>query len=104
MNIHFTTPDGRTITCAARPGDTVMQVAVAHNVETIIGECGGAMVCATCHCHVPPDWLAAVGPRGDIEDDVLDCIDAEVTEASRLSCQIRLTPALDGLVVRLVAR
>lgn len=104
MNIHFTTPDGRRLTCAARPGETVMQVAVANNIETIIAECGGAMVCATCHCHVAPEWLAATGPRGEVENDMLDCIDTEVTAESRLSCQIRLSPELDGLVIRLVAR
>ncbi|MCB1639995.1 MAG: 2Fe-2S iron-sulfur cluster binding domain-containing protein, partial [Thiothrix sp.] len=62
-----------------------------------------SMMCATCHCYVDEAWQAKTGPRVDGEDDLLECASSEVRPASRLSCQIRLTPELDGLVVHLPA-
>jgi 2Fe-2S ferredoxin len=65
-------------------------------------ECGGACACATCHVHVDPQWAAQLPPPSREEIDMLDGA-FDVTEASRLSCQILLTPELDGLRLRLVA-
>ncbi|MBE3637610.1 2Fe-2S iron-sulfur cluster-binding protein [Mangrovicoccus algicola] len=101
MKLTFIAHDGTETVVEARPGDTVMSTALAHDVGGILGECGGSMMCATCHCHVDPDWTAATGARMDGEDDMLDCAASEVTQTSRLSCQIRLTEAMDGLVIRL---
>ena len=82
-------------------GESVMSLAIANDVDGIVAECGGSMMCATCHCYVDDDWAAATGPRLDGEDDMLGCAVSEVTQRSRLSCQIKLTEALDGLVVHL---
>ena len=85
------------------PGLSLMQGALANNVRGIIGDCGGACSCATCHCYVDPAWLDKVGEKGDIEESLLE----EVMDGqpnSRLSCQIKVSEELDGLVVRLPAK
>jgi ferredoxin, 2Fe-2S len=81
-------------------GNTVMEGAVKHNVPGIDADCGGACACATCHVYVDPDWFEKVGAPSVMEESMLDFAEA-VTPTSRLSCQIRVTEALDGLVVRL---
>jgi 2Fe-2S ferredoxin len=86
-----------------QPGSSVMQGAVANNVRGIIAECGGACSCATCHVYVDPTWQEKLGEKNANEAALLE----EVCDAkpnSRLSCQIKVTPALDGLVVRLPAK
>lgn len=83
-------------------GENVMRGAVNNGVEGIVGECGGGLACATCHCYVAADWADVVGgPSSDDERDMLESAAAEVRPTSRLSCQIEMTPALDGLVVEL---
>ena len=79
-------------------GSTVMEVALRNNVPGIDAECGGACACATCHVYVDDDWTDAVGPAEAMEQDMLDFA-SDVRESSRLSCQIRITPELDGLRV-----
>ena len=93
--------DGTEETVEGREGDSVMATALAEGVDGIVAECGGSMMCATCHCHVDPDWADRTGPRKDGEEDMLDSAASPVDETSRLSCQIVLTPELDGLRVRL---
>jgi len=66
----------------------------------IKAECGGAAACATCHVHVDPRWATLLPPPNDEEIDMLDAA-FDVTETSRLSCQILLTPDMDGLRLRL---
>lgn len=84
----------------AEAGKSVMQNAVDRMVPGIIGDCGGACSCATCHGYVDPAWADKVEPKNDGEDAMLD--GALHTQAnSRLTCQITMTDALDGLVVRL---
>ena len=99
--ITYVAHDGRTFTVDGRDGDSVMQTAVLNGVGGIIGECGGSMMCATCHCYVDEEWAERTGPRQEGEEDMLDSAASEVLPTSRLSCQIKLTPALDGLAVRL---
>jgi ferredoxin, 2Fe-2S len=83
-------------------GDNVMRGALNHDLPGIVGECGGGLACATCHCYVDAAWTAATGgPSSQDEADMLECSAAEVRPSSRLSCQIVMTPALDGLVVHL---
>ena len=83
-------------------GENVMHGAVYNGVEGIVGECGGGLACATCHCYVDEAWTAKVGgPASQDETDMLESTSAEVTPASRLSCQIIVGPELDGLVVHL---
>ncbi len=101
VKVTYVQPDGAEITVEAREGDSVMSAAIANDVEGIVAECGGSMMCATCHCYVEADWADRTGARMEGEDDMLDCAVSEVTETSRLSCQIRLTAELDGLRVRL---
>jgi ferredoxin, 2Fe-2S len=84
------------------PGDSVMQGAVNNMISGIVAECGGALACATCHCYVDDAWIDRVGPpASDAEKQMLECAAAEVKRGSRLSCQIAVNEALDGLVVRL---
>jgi 2Fe-2S ferredoxin len=86
-------------------GENVMRGAVNNGVEGIVGECGGGLACATCHCYVDEAWADKVGgPSSDDERDMLESAAAEVRPTSRLSCQIEITPELDGLVVRLPER
>lgn len=101
VTLTFVAPDGRRTTIDAPEGSSVMKAAVAHDVDGIVGECGGAMMCATCHCYVDEAWASRTGPRNAGEDDMLEGAAAEVTPRSRLSCQIVLGADLDGLVVHL---
>ena len=85
------------------PGLSVMQGAIENKVRGILGECGGVCQCATCHVYVDPAWLDKVGEKGATEELLLeDVIDGQPN--SRLSCQIKVTEELDGLVVRLPAK
>jgi len=82
------------------PGVSVMQGAVGNNVRGIIGDCGGACSCATCHVYIDPEWVDRVGEKSVTEEALLE----EVCDArpnSRLSCQINVIDDLEGLVVRL---
>ena len=83
-----------------KPGRTVMEGAVQNNVPGIDGDCGGSCACATCHVYVDAAWLSKVGSRKDDEQQMLDFAD-NVEPNSRLSCQIEVTPALEGLIVRM---
>lgn len=101
VKVTFVAADGTRTDIDAREGASVMHTAVANDVDGIVGECGGAMMCATCHCYVDDAWADRVGARSEGEDDMLEGAASEVTGRSRLSCQIKLTPDLDGLVVHL---
>jgi 2Fe-2S ferredoxin len=83
-------------------GMTVMEGAVKHNVPGIDADCGGACACATCHVYVDPAWFEKTGAPSGMEQSMLDFA-SEVEPTSRLSCQIKISPALDGLIVRLPA-
>lgn len=82
----------------APEGLSVMEAAVENNIPGIDGDCGGACACATCHVHVEPDWLAKLEPKSELEEGMLDFAFG-VDETSRLSCQIKLSPELDGITV-----
>ena len=87
-----------------RPGQSLMQAAVDANVKGIAADCGGSLICASCHVYVrEPHASALPAPVGD-ELDMLDFTAAPRRENSRLSCQIELTEALDGLVVEVPDR
>ena len=87
----------------AQEGSTAMEAAVRNGVPGIDAECGGACACATCHVYVDEAWRTKVGEPSPMEEDMLDFA-SEVAPNSRLSCQIKLTAALDGLVLRLPER
>src|SRR5687767_15946568 len=80
-------------------GLSVMEGAVKNRVPGIDADCGGACACATCHVYVDPEWQPKLPPRQDMEEQMLDFA-IDLKPNSRLSCQIKVTPALDGLVVR----
>jgi 2Fe-2S ferredoxin len=80
-------------------GWTVMEGAVKNRVPGIDADCGGACACATCHVYVDPAWAPKLRPREDMEEQMLDFA-IDLKPNSRLSCQIKVTPELDGLVVR----
>jgi 2Fe-2S ferredoxin len=79
-------------------GQSVMQGAVAHAIPGIVAECGGSLTCATCHVHLAPDWYERFPPPESAERDLLEIVD-EPTAGSRLSCQLIVTAAMDGLDV-----
>lgn len=99
--VTFEHPDGQRQTVDADPGDSVMRIATSNLVKGIIGECGGELICATCHVFVDPSWLRSLPPMSEIEREMLEVASEEPTAYSRLSCQIVLTDALDGLTVRI---
>ncbi|MGW2889735.1 2Fe-2S iron-sulfur cluster-binding protein [Streptomyces griseoruber] len=93
----FQLPDGTERKVTAASGTVLMQAAVSNGVQGIVAECGGNASCATCHVYVDRSELAG-GPN-DVEDEMLDFTAAERRPTSRLSCQVELSDALDGLVV-----
>jgi 2Fe-2S ferredoxin len=98
--ITFIAHDGTTTTLDVPVGTTVMRAAVDNGVGGIDGDCGGLCACATCHVFVDPAWTAAVGPQSADEASLLD-LAPDPQPNSRLGCQIEITAALDGLVVRM---
>ena len=98
--ITFIQPDGSVQTVEGEAGMTVMETAKKHLVPGIEAECGGACACATCHVYVDAAWRERVGAPAEMEEDMLDFA-FDVREESRLSCQIKVTDALDGLMVRI---
>jgi ferredoxin, 2Fe-2S len=81
-------------------GNTVMEGAIDNMIDGIVAECGGSCTCATCHVYVDEEWLDKVGEPREFEKDLLEMV-LDPEPNSRLSCQIEITPALDGLVVHL---
>jgi len=79
-------------------GLSVMEGAVGHGVPGIDGDCGGACACATCHVYVDSVWAGRIPPANELEMGMLEMA-VEPTAFSRLACQIRVAPELDGLVV-----
>jgi ferredoxin, 2Fe-2S len=96
--ITFVQPDGSQQTVTAAAGVTVMEAAKVNRIAGIEAECGGACACATCHIYVQEAWVDKVGKPAAMEEDMLDFA-FDVRPESRLSCQIKVTDALDGLVV-----
>ena len=101
--ITYIDPDGTRRVVEGKTGSTVMETAIEHGVPGIVAECGGACACATCHVHVDAEWTEVVGPAEPMEEDMLDFA-FDVRPNSRLSCQIRVTDALEGLVVHVPER
>jgi len=83
----------------AAEGQSLMEIAKAHDVAGIFGDCGGGCACATCHVYVDPAWWDKVGGPDDIEFAMLDMVSDVQRDNSRLGCQIKMSPALDGITV-----
>ncbi|WP_448046023.1 2Fe-2S iron-sulfur cluster-binding protein [Bradyrhizobium liaoningense] len=97
-------PDGKSDRVETSDGESAMQAATRYGLDGILAECGGNAMCATCHVYVDDSWLARLPDMADDEDALLDGTASERLPNSRLSCQIKITPALDGLVLRLPER
>ena len=102
--VRYVAADGSEHVADGRPGESVMRTAVKNGVPGIIGECGGNASCATCHVYVRPEFLDTVAPPSDFERDMLDLAVTDPRDNSRLSCQIRISDELDGLIVDLPER
>lgn len=96
----YVTHDGTRHTIELENGETLMMGATSHSIPGIDGDCGGCAACGTCHVHVDAGWMAVAGPPTDVEKDMLQFADGAATD-SRLSCQIRMRPDLDGIIVHL---
>ncbi|WP_342361476.1 2Fe-2S iron-sulfur cluster-binding protein [Terrarubrum flagellatum] len=103
VKITFVDSGGTQRSVEAEPGSTVMENAIRNAVPGIEAECGGACACATCHVYVDEAWTSVVGPASPMEEDMLDFA-FEVKPNSRLSCQIKVRPELDGLIVNTPSR
>ena len=82
-------------------GENLMRAALNEGLDGMVGECGGGLACATCHCYVEEDWADRLPAPAQTELDMLECTASERRPSSRLSCQIIASDALDGLVVHL---
>ena len=96
--ITFIDAAGQARTVDAEDGSTVMETALKNAVPGIEAECGGACACATCHVYVDESWVERLGKAEQMEEDMLDFA-FDVRPTSRLSCQIKVRPELDGLMV-----
>ena len=92
--------NGTSHTVEVAEGLTVMEGAVQNNIPGIDADCGGGMACATCHVYVKDEWFDKINKKSEGEDDMIDQA-YEPKKSSRLSCQIQVSPELDGLEVHL---
>ena len=99
IRVNFITRDGTTVTVEATPGDRLLEVAQAAGMP-LEGTCEGQMACSTCHVIAAAEWFAKLPEASEEEEDMLD-LAAGACSTSRLSCQIVLTEALDGLTMRI---
>ena len=99
--IIFASPVGERVALDAKPGSTVMLTAVTNGVEGILAECGGCLGCGTCHVYVEPSQLHLLPPVSPAEDAILDMTASERCFNSRLSCQLIVSEAFEGLLLRL---
>lgn len=89
--------DGTEFNIVAENGTTLMENAIKNNVPGIEAECGGACACATCHLYIADEWVDKIPKPESMEEDMLDFA-YDVRSQSRLSCQIKISDELDGLV------
>lgn len=98
MKVKFRAQSGQTYEVEATKGLSLMQVATSHGVPGIDAECGGVLSCATCHVHIDTEWVEKLQPASKAESSMLEFA-ADPHPRGRLSCQIKMTEALDGLSV-----
>ncbi|HEX2656071.1 MAG TPA: 2Fe-2S iron-sulfur cluster-binding protein [Xanthobacteraceae bacterium] len=99
VKITFIDVEGAARTVEAEVGSTLMEAAVKNSIPGIEAECGGACACSTCHVYIDDAWIEKTGEPAPMEEDMLDFA-FDIRPASRLSCQIKVSQELDGLVVR----
>ena len=98
VHVTFVAHDGTRRTVDIKEGVSAMEGALAHRIPGIDGDCGGACACATCHVYVDPEWAGRLPPPNELETSMLK-LALEPKASSRLSCQIKLGPELEGLVL-----
>jgi len=101
--ITYVEHDGTEHAVVLEDGVSLMEGALSNGVPGIDGDCGGNAACATCHVFLAPEWMLAAGARSEQELSMLELADEFRSEASRLACQINVSPALDGLRVAMPA-
>lgn len=99
VKVTFITARGEKVAAEGRVGDRLLEVAQNAGMP-LEGTCEGQMACSTCHVIVAPEWYVRLPRASEDEEDMLD-LAAGVARTSRLSCQIELTEALDGIEVRI---
>ncbi len=100
--IIFVQPDGSQQIVEAAVGESLMDAATANLVPGILADCGGGCSCATCHVYVDAAWVAKLAPADEMEEAMLEGA-LNPDDRSRLSCQLRVSEALDGIVVHVPA-
>ncbi len=98
--VTFIEDNGTSHTVEIAEGWSLMEGAVKQLVPGIDADCGGACACATCQVYVDDTWMAKLPPKGEMEETMLDFA-PDRRKGSRLSCQVRMTAALDGIVLKL---
>lgn len=96
--INFISHDGESFTVEIEAGFSLMEGAIRNGIEGIDADCGGSCACGTCRVVVEPEWRERVGAAGDVEEIMLEMAPSPM-EGARLSCQIEVTDALEGLIV-----
>lgn len=81
-----------------------MRGALNHDIPGIVGECGGGLACATCHCFIEDSWIDRMGTPSPTETEMLECAAVALQPGSRLSCQIVADAEVDGLIVHVPER
>lgn len=104
LKITFIEPGGRVVAIDVPEGCSLMHAATSHGVVGIVAECGGACACATCHGYVEGDAAKALDAPSATEAAMLEAVAAELRPNSRLGCQIKAIPSLEGLVFRIAER
>ncbi|KAA1191977.1 (2Fe-2S)-binding protein [Pseudohalioglobus sediminis] len=97
--IHVTDASGASHVVEAPNGESLMSALLNAGIDGILADCGGGCACATCHCYIEGDGMDRVGEANSLENLMLDSAAAERRDNSRLSCQIDVTEALEGLKV-----
>lgn len=99
VRVTYVQPDGSSREVRLSAGTSLMQGALDNGISGIVAECGGACVCATCHIYVDEAYLGLLDKPTPTEDEMLDAVAAERRDNSRLSCQIKASERLDGIVL-----
>ena len=102
-HITYIEASGQSTTVNLPDGWNLMQGAITNGIDGILGECGGSCACATCHCYVDEARLGELPPVSEAELDMLENVAAERKPNSRLACQLKASPLLEGLVLTLPA-
>jgi ferredoxin, 2Fe-2S len=101
VKITYVLADGSRREIDAALGASIMETAIRNNVKGIDAECGGCLSCATCHVYVDEAWSGKLPPPEPDEEDMLGFVASDRKPGSRLSCQLKLAPSIDGIVVRI---